>query len=124
MGVDIYADGIEMAKKNARNASQSIHFVHKDALRFTNTELFDEIITDMPTIAQMKDEEKLRDLYDRFFARIYRLVKPGGYVFLYTSEISLVRKNLRLQENYLSLEEHYDIPRGKNMFYFFIMKVK
>ena len=124
MGLDIFGQGIEMAKKNAKIANQNIHFVHKDTLRFTNTEPFDEIITDMPTFAQMKDQDKLADLYDRFFARIHRLVRPGGYVFLYTSEIALVRKNLRLQQGYLALEEHYDIPRGKNMFYFFIVKVK
>ena len=124
MGLDIFGQGIEMAKKNAKIANQNIHFVHKDTLRFTNTEPFDEIITDMPTFAQMKDQDKLADLYDRFFARIHRLVRPGGYVFLYTSEIALVRKNLRLQQGYLALEEHYDIPRGKNMFYFFIIKVK
>lgn len=124
MGLDIYGDGIEYAKKNAKLAGQVIHFVHKDALRFVNNEMFDEILTDMPTLAQMKDQEALTNLYDRFFERIRHLVRPGGYVFLYTSEISLVRKNLRLQEGYLSLEEHYDIPRGKNMFYFFVMKMK
>lgn len=124
MGIDIYGKGIEAAKKNTKIAGMDIHYVHKDALRFVNNEMFDEIITDMPTLAQVKDERQLKDLYDRFFARIYRWVKPDGYVFLYTSEISLVRKNLRLQEGYLSLVEHYEIPRGKNMFYFFIMKVK
>lgn len=124
MGIDVYGQGIDMAKKNAKLANQNIHFVHKDTLRFTNAEPFDEIITDMPTFAQMKDQDKLADLYDRFFARIHRLVRPGGFVFLYTSEIALVRKNLRLQQGYLELEEHYDIPRGKNMFYFFIIKVK
>ena len=124
MGVDIYNDGIEKARKNTRLANQTIYYVHKDALRFSHNEMFDEIITDMPTFAQMKDENALRELYDKFFARIPHLVKAGGYVFLYTSEISLVRKNLRLMEGYLSLEEHYDIPRGKNMFYFFIIKVK
>ena len=86
--------------------------------------MFDEIITDMPTLPQMNDPQLLHELYDRFFARIHRLVKPKGYVFLYTSEISLVRKNLRLQEGYLTLVEHYEIPRGKNMFYFFIMQLK
>ena len=124
MGIDVFGQGIEMAKKNAKIANQNIHFVHKDTLRFTNSEPFDEIITDMPTFAQMKDQDKLADLYDHFFARIHRLVRPGGYVFLYTSEIALVRKNLRLQQGYLNLEEHYGIPRGKNMFYFFIIKVK
>ncbi len=124
MGVDIYNDGIEKARKNTSLANQTIYYVHKDALRFSHNEMFDEIITDMPTFAQMKDENALRELYDKFFARIPHLVKAGGYVFLYTSEISLVRKNLRLMEGYLSLEEHYDIPRGKNMFYFFIIKVK
>lgn len=124
MGIDVFGQGVEAAKKNTKFAGQTIYYVHKDSLRFVNNEMFDEIITDMPTFAQMKDQEVLRDLYDRFFARIHRLVKPDGYVFLYTSEISLVRKNLRLQEGYLSLVEHYEIPRGKNMFYFFIMKVK
>lgn len=124
MGIDVYGQGIESARKNAKLAGQNIYFVHKDSLRFVNNEMFDEIITDMPTFAQMKDQEQLQNLYDRFFERIRRLVKPGGYVFLYTSEISLVRKNLRLQEGYLSLEEHYEVPRGKNMFYFFIIKVK
>lgn len=124
MGVDIYADAIEMARKNAKIANQNIYFVHKDTLRFSNKEMFDEIVTDMPTFAQLRDEEQLHQLYDRFFARIHRLVKPGGYVFLYTSEISLVRKNLRLHADYLLLEEHYEIPRGKHMFYFFIMKLK
>lgn len=124
LGLDVYGQGIESARKNAKLAGQSNYYVHKDALRFVNNELFDEIFTDMPTFAQMKDQSQLQDLYDRFFSRIHKLVKHEGYVFIYTSEISLVRKNLRLQEGYLSLEEHFEIPRGKNMFYFFIIKVK
>lgn len=124
MGIDIYSKGIEAAKKNTKLAGQTIYYVHKDSLRFVNNEMFDEIITDMPTFPQLPDREKLTDLYDRFFERIHRLIKSGGYIFLYTSEISLVRKNLRLQEDYLSLIEHYEIPRGKHMFYFFIMQVK
>ncbi|MBS5113039.1 MAG: methyltransferase domain-containing protein [Coprobacillus cateniformis] len=124
MGIDIYGLGIEAARKNTKLAGQNIYYVHKDALRFVNNEMFDEIITDMPTLSQVNDAKQLKDIYDRFFERIRRLVKPGGYVFIYTSEISLVRKNLRLQEGYLTLIEHYEIPRGKNMFYFFIMQVK
>lgn len=124
MGIDIYAKGIEAAKKNTKYAKQDIYYVHKDSLRFVNNEMFDEIFTDMPTYAQIKDEERIKDLYDRFFARIHRWVRHDGYVFIYTSEISLVRKNLRLQEGYLKLIEHYEIPRGKNMFYFFILQVK
>ncbi|MCD8027179.1 MAG: hypothetical protein LUF02_00615 [Erysipelotrichaceae bacterium] len=123
MGIDIYGKGIEAAKKNTKIAGQTIYYVHKDSLRFVNNEMFDEIITDMPTFPQLPDRDRLTDLYDRFFERIHRLVKSGGYVFLYTSEISLVRKNLRLQSDYLSLIEHYEIPRGKHMFYFFIMQV-
>ncbi|MEG0593094.1 MAG: hypothetical protein RR512_07240 [Coprobacillus sp.] len=124
MGIDVYGKGIEAARKNTKAVGQTIYFVNKDALRFVNNEMFDEIITDMPTFAQMNDREALENLYDKFFARIPKLVKPEGYIFLYTSEISLVRKNLRLLEGYLELEEHYEIPRGKNMFYYFIIKVR
>lgn len=123
MGIDIYGKGIEAARKNAKLAGQNIYFVHKDTLRFVNNEMFDEIFTDMPTKTQTKDEEQLHQLYDRFFDRLKRLVRPEGYIFLYTSEISLVRKNLRLQKGYLTLQEHYEIPRGKNMFYFFIIQM-
>ena len=69
MGVDIYNDGIEMARKNTKLAGQTIYYVHKDSLRFSNNEMFDEIITDMPTLAQMKDEEQLRETYDRSWKR-------------------------------------------------------
>lgn len=123
MGLDIYGEGLEAAKKNAIAANQPIHFINKDANRFVNNEMFDEIFTDMPTYAQMKDTRALKNLYDNFFKRIYRHVLPGGYVFLYTTEISLVEKNLRLNEDYLTLIEHYDVPRGKNMAYFFIIQV-
>ncbi len=124
LGIDIYGRGLEAAKRNTKAANLNIHYINKDSLRFVNAELFDEIVTDMPTYAQMKDSDALRDLYDRFFKRIHKHVKPGGHAFIYTSEIALVEKNLRLQADYLSLVEHYDVPRGKNMHYFFIIQVR
>lgn len=124
MGLDIYGKGLDIAKKNVKATGQTVHFVHKDALRFVNTEPFDEIFTDMPTKEQMSDAESLRELYDKFFKRIPKLVRHDGYVFLYTSELSLVRKNLRLNQKYLTLVEHYELVREKNIYYFFIMKVK
>ena len=123
MGLDIYGEGLEAAKKNAIAANQPIHFVNKDANRFVNNEMFDEIFTDMPTYAQMKDTRALKNVYDNFFKRIHRHVLPEGYVFIYTTEISLVEKNLRLNSDYLTLIEHYDVPRGKTMAYFFIIQV-
>lgn len=124
MGLDIYGKGLDIAKKNVDAAGQNIHFVHKDALRFVNNEPFDEIFTDMPTKDQTSDVEGLKELYDRFFRRIPRLVKHNGYVFLYTSELALIKKNLRLNQNYLTLVEHYEMIREKKVYYFFIMKVK
>ncbi|EMD16946.1 hypothetical protein HMPREF9943_00724 [Eggerthia catenaformis OT 569 = DSM 20559] len=124
IGIDIYAKGLEAAKRNTRAANLDINYVNKDCLRFVNNEMFDEIITDMPTYAQMKDKKALEYLYDNFFKRIPKLVRSDGYVFIYTSEISLIEKNLRLNKGYLSLIEHYDVPRGKNLFYFFILQVR
>lgn len=124
LGLDIYSKGLEAAKRNTKAANLNIHYVNKDALRFVNGEMFDEIITDMPTYAQMRNKQELEKLYDTFFKRIHRLVKPDGYAFIYTSEIALVEKNLRVNKGYLSLIEHYDVPRGKNQFYFFIIQVR
>lgn len=124
MGVDIYSEGLDIAKKNTAYAGINIHYVHKDSLRLVNNEDFDEIFTDMPTREQMSSKEALTDLYDRFFKRIPRLVKVGGYIFIYTSELSLIRKNLRLLKDYLLLIEHYELIRDKKMYYFFIIKMR
>lgn len=124
MGLDIYGKGLDIAKKNVKSAGQNVHFVHKDALRFVNNEPFDEIFTDMPTKDQTSDSEALKELYDKFFKRIPKLVKHDGYAFIYTSELALIRKNLRLNQKYLTLVEHYELVREKNMYYFFIIKVK
>lgn len=124
LGLDIYSKGLEAAKRNTKAAQLPINYVNKDALRFVNSEMFDEIVTDMPTYAQMHDKKALIHLYDAFFERIRHLVKANGYVFLYTSEIALVEKNLRLQKDYLTLIEHYDVPRGRNLHYFFIIQVR
>lgn len=124
MGLDIYGKGLDIAKKNVKAAGQNVHFVQKDALRFVNAEQFDEIFTDMPTKEQMSDSAKLKELYDKFFTRIPKLVRHNGYVFIYTSELALVRKNLRLSQKYITLVEHYELIREKNIYYFFIMKVK
>lgn len=124
MGLDIYGKGLDIAKMNSQRAKMNIHYVNRDVLTFTNEEEFDEIFTDMPTLEQVNDNEKLIDLYDKFFNKIRKLVKSGGYAFIYTSELSLVRKNLRLNQRTLELIEHYEILRGRKTYHFFILKVK
>ena len=124
IGIDTYKEAIDIAKKNASRAKAKINFINKDALRFVNNEDFDEIFTDMPTREQMSDHDSLTNLYDRFFKRIPRLVKHGGHVMIYTSELNLVRKNLRLHQNILSLLEHFELIRERRKYYFFIIKVR
>ncbi|MBO6047091.1 MAG: methyltransferase [Erysipelotrichaceae bacterium] len=124
LGIDVYGKGLDAAKRNSKAANVNIHYINKNALRFVNSEMFDEIVTDMPTLAQMKDKDELTHLYDSFFRRIHRHVASGGYCFIYTSEIQLVQKNLRLNHDYLTLLDHYDVPRGRKMHYFFIIQVR
>ena len=121
VGTDIYNDGIEIAKRNTKITKYNINYVHKDALRYETEELFDEMITDMPTIAQSKDEASCNKTYQIFFNRIKELVKVDGVVGIYTLEDQLVNK---YKTDDLELLQDYSIKRGKNIYHFFIFKVK
>ena len=103
LGLDIFTKGLEAAKRNAKAADIDMHFVHKDSLRFVNTELFDEIITDKKleidkiTDQADKDQDKearnqgvfpvtrsfLRSLGPVCFSR--RSFQHGGFLSLWLS---------------------------------------
>ncbi len=118
---DIFGDAIEMGRENATLAGEQINFVHRDFLDFKHNYPFDEIITNMP-VKGKKTKEEMDAFYDAFFGKAKTLLKKDGVMIMYTNEVSFVKKQLRLRQEYRLLQEY--CIRKKEQFYLFIIGMK
>lgn len=87
-GLDIYGEGIKKARENTELAGMPIHYIVRDFFTFEHEYLFDELITDMPPIA---DER----FYEAFFAKAESLLKDGAVLVLYNRKGELLEKMCR-----------------------------
>lgn len=118
---DIFGDAIEMGRENATLAGEKINFVHRDFFDFKHNYPFDEIITNMP-VKGKKTKEEMDAFYDAFFGKAKTLLKKDGVIVMYTNEVSFVKKQLRLRQEYRLLQEF--CIRKKEQFYLFIIGMK
>ena len=109
MGVDYYGEAINKAKRNTQLANCQIHYVQRDIVTFAHQHLFDEIITNMPSHSRAME---LENTYDGFFKKMIQLLIDGGYAFLHTSEIGLIKKNLKKYKSYFNLVDEIAILKG------------
>lgn len=120
-GTDIFGTAIEGAKENAALAGEDIHFIRRDFFDFSNPDLFDEIITNMPVRGKMTREE-LDFLYEEFFKKaLIHLARPS-VIILYTNEQGFVKKQIRLHKEFTLLKEH--CMQSKTGFYLLVIGVK
>lgn len=83
-GIDIQEEAILKARENAEAARQVIHFINRDFFQFTHDYLFDEVITNMPFKIGRLTDDKVYDIYKRFFQIIPDFLKKGSILILYT----------------------------------------
>lgn len=95
------------------------NYINRDYFDFTHGYLFDEIITDMPVSAGNKEETDF--LYRRFFEKSGELLADHGRVIMYSGEMGLVKKYLRLQESFRLLKE-FCILEKRGMYLFVLEK--
>ena len=107
-GVDIYPEAIEKARENAKAADVLINFINRDILDFKHEYLFDEIITNMPTVSRTKGVEQVTALYEAFFIKSSELLKSDGFMALYTTEESILIHCLK-NFDFLELEKKWTI---------------
>ncbi|MFA9398318.1 MAG: TRM11 family methyltransferase [Clostridiaceae bacterium] len=122
-GVDIYRTAIEDAIINTKLAKLKIDLIADDILEYNTSELFDEMISNMPFESKTSAHNLSFDLYNDFINKIPMLVKPGGMVFLYTVEKNLFRENL-IDKNHLQLIDEIKIVTGGLTPHIFVLKVK
>jgi tRNA G10 N-methylase Trm11 len=114
--VDIFGEAIAGARENAALAGVDCNFVMKDFTQFSSKHLMTEIFADMPKRGK-RSKEEMDAFYQGCFGRFQKLLKPGGYLFLYSDEEGFVKKNLRLHEK-LSLVQEIPIrPKEGSVFY-------
>lgn len=103
-GTDIYGEAIVKARENAMLAGKNINFIHRDFFDFKHDYKFDEIVTNMP-IRGKKTKEELDRLYSNFFDKVADIFMGKGTIVMYTNEMGLVKKQLRLKKGFRILQE-------------------
>lgn len=113
-GIDTFGKAIEGGRANANLAGANINFINKDYFDFTHEQFFDEIITNFP---EFREREEADSFYGRFFTKTESILKNGGVIIMYSGEKNLVKKHLRLNDNYKLLREFvFNEKEGKYVF--------
>ena len=115
-GIDIYGKAIEGARENSKSAGCNINYINRDYFDFSHEYLFDEIISDFPTFATREETDRF---YDRFFKKSSEILKSQGVIVAYSGEKNLIKKYLRINDNYKLLREF--IMSEKEEKYIFII---
>ncbi|MBR4027410.1 MAG: methyltransferase, partial [Lachnospiraceae bacterium] len=118
---DIFGEAITYGRENARLAGERINFIHRDFMDFKHKYLFDEIITNMP-LRGKKTKQEMDTFYGEFFTKTKEILKQKGIIIMYTNELGFVKKQLRLQKEYILLQE--TCMQTKNEFYLLIIGYK
>ena len=118
---DIFGDAIEMGRENAKLAGTHINFIHRDFFDFKHAYKFDEIVTNMP-VRGKKSKEEMNQLYAKFFDKANEILTPDGVIIMYTNEMGLVKKYLRLHKEFSLLQE--TCMQTKTEFYLLILGKK
>lgn len=120
-GIDVFGEAIEYARENTILAKCRVNYIHRDFFDFKHGYLFDEMITDMPMRGK-KSKEEMDTLYRDFFLKAEELLTDQGIIVMYTNEMGLVKKQLRMNQNFKILQE--TCMQKKNDFYLLIIGKK
>lgn len=120
-GIDIFGEAITKARENTVRAHQNVNYINRDYFDFVHDYLFDEIITDMPTVTGRKTENEISSLYSSFFSKSLEHLKDDGVVIMYSHNRELVRR-MAPTKGFRILEE-YEISMKEGT-YVFVLKKK
>ena len=120
-GTDIFGEAIAFARENTELAGMRVNYIHRDFMDFKHDYLFDEIVTNMP-LRGKKTKQEMDDFYRDFFEKSKEILAKDAVIIMYTNEIGFVKKQLRLQSEFILLQETCMQP--KNDFYLLIIGYK
>lgn len=95
-GSDIFPTACACAEKNLALAglSDRSKIINKDFMSLEHKELFNELITDLPFETEKKTVSELEKIFVAFFDRVDKLLEKGSYMFVYTRNAALFKKQI------------------------------
>ncbi len=117
-GIDIFGKAIEGARENSKLAGCNINYINKNYFDFDHEYLFDEIISNFPAFASREETDRF---YDNFFKKSLEILKSQGVIIAYSGEKNLIKKYLRLNDNYKLLRE-FTMSEKEEKYIFIIIR--
>lgn len=106
-GLDIFGDAIEKARENAELDKTIINFINRDFFNFKHEYLFDEVITNMPSLSARKDENEVSLVFKKFFDQVKTVLKVSGIIIMHTKDKTFVNRYLNI--NNFKIEKVYEL---------------
>ncbi|MCR5432011.1 MAG: methyltransferase [Lachnospiraceae bacterium] len=121
-GSDIYPAACAAAEKNLSKAGLTgrSKIINKDFLSLEHKEPFTEMITDLPFETEKKSEKDLEGIYSAFFGRAERLLCKDSYLFVYTRNSTLFKK--QILKNKITMIKCFEISKREGA-YLFVLKL-
>lgn len=104
-GVDQYGDAIKKARMNSEQIGPMIHYVQRDFADFSHDYLFDEFITNMPTMTRKVSKNEVSACYGNLFSKGRSLLKEGGIMIVYGNEHGTMKRLLRMNKEFELLRD-------------------
>lgn len=121
-GIDIFGKTIEMARENTENARCIVHYINRDFFDFQHEYLFDEIITNMPSVRGQKGEDEIADLYQKFFAKADKHLNESGIIIMYSHNKEFVKKYNNKSK--FKIVEEFEISMKEGTYLFILQRKK
>ncbi|MCR5829975.1 MAG: methyltransferase [Lachnospiraceae bacterium] len=121
-GSDIYPAACECAEKNLFKAGlyEKSKIINKDFCSLEHKEPFNELITDLPFETEKKTVKELENVYGVFFDRSRKLLENGSYLFVYTRNSTLFKKQISKYK--VTLIKCHEISKHEGA-YLYILKI-
>ncbi len=121
-GSDIFPAACAAAEKNLFRAglSERSKIINKDFLTLEHKERFTELITDMPFETEKKTLKDLEEIYSVFFKKSRELLLEGSYLFVYTRNQQLLKK--QIPGNQVKIVKSFEISKKEGA-YLFVLKM-
>lgn len=100
-GTDTFGKAILAARENTKAAGMEFNYINRDFFDFTSDYVFDEIITQMPSL-EVSEEDAF---YKRFFEKCMDIMADDGIIIMCADRKNLVKKHLRLNKNFKLIRE-------------------
>ena len=116
-GIDLYGQAIEYGRENSKRARTVINFVNRDFRQFTHEYLFDEIVTNMPSVSAKQTKQDIEGLYELLLKKGATHLKKGGIGIIYSQDPEIAVSVMKRHPEWKRLETFQIYQREASYLY-------